>query len=107
MNKHNQITEIKDFSSLNLLVNKSDQFLMIYFYKTNNCNQTYIDQLNRSIRNYGKRQLKLYICDVGKFPGMNQDEPNTCIYKNGFKLVHFYGHVSQKIIDTSIQRFVS
>jgi hypothetical protein len=101
----NQVTEIKDFNSLNLLVNKSDQYLMIYFYnlKTNN----YIDQLNRSIRTYGKRQLKLYTCDVSKFPGMNQNEPNTCIYKNGFKLVHFYGHVSQKIIDTSIQRFIN
>lgn len=99
-------SEIKDFDNLRLLVNKSDQYLVIYFYPANSKNQDYLNDLISSVRTYGKRMTKLYISDTCNFPGLQQCHPSTCIYKNGYKLIQFYGHVSKNIIDVSLQRFI-
>lgn len=99
-------SEIKDFDNLRLLVNKSDQYLVIYFYPKNEKNQEHINNLISSVRSHGKRITKLYISETTIFPGLKQNHPSTCIYKNGYKLIHLYGHVSKAIIDTSLQRFV-
>ena len=100
-------TELKNFDNLKLLVNKSDQYLVIYFYPQTEKNQDYINNLVNSVRTYGKRMTKLYITETSSFPGLKQSHPSTCIYKNGYKLIHFYGHVNKTIIDSSLKRFVT
>jgi hypothetical protein len=104
---NNLYTEIKDFNNLRLLVNKSDQYLVIYFYPPNEKNQDYINSLINSIRSYGKRMTKLYISETTNFPGLKQTHQSICIYKNGYKLIHFYGNVGKPIIDASLQRFIA
>lgn len=98
--------EIKDFNNLRLLVNKSDQHLLIYFYLPGKKNQTYINNLMASVNKFGNRRTKLYISEITKFPGMKQDVPVTSLYKGGYKLIQLNGHVDKVIIDASLKRFV-
>lgn len=101
-------TEIRDFQQLRGIINKSGNAkLLVYYYcGIDQKNQEYINTILSSIRKYGKRATKLYICDLCLYPGMNQESQSLCLYTEGHKLFQLNGTPSQKIIDESLIRYV-
>lgn len=98
-------TEIKDFQQLRGIINKSANAKILVYYYCTQKNQEYINTLLRSIRKYGKRATKLYLCDLCLYPGMNQESQSVCLYSDGRKLFQLNGEPKQKIIDESLIRY--
>jgi len=99
------MTEITDFNNLRLLVSKSKDHLLIYYYLPNQKNEEYLIKINRAIRR-SKRRIKVYTCMVTKYPGINQKKPSVALYYNGRRFTQIYAEVDQSILDLIVKRFV-
>lgn len=99
-------TEIRDFQQLKGIINKSQNVKQLVYYYCKDANQDCINQLVKSVRKYGKRTTKLYICNLCLYPGMNQETQSVCLYSEGHKLFQLNGNPGQKIIDEIMSRYI-